>query len=83
MKNRMVKLFRKTAAPVTAIAAIAAAPAASAQTDASTLVGSFTTAISGNDTHMWTIGAAIASFVAVVAVIGLLIRNSRRVASSS
>ena len=52
-------------------------------TNAEILTGTFETAITGHEAAMWALGAIVAGFVAVVVVIGLIIRGAKRVSSSS
>ena len=51
-------------------------------TDAAGLVDVFDAAIANNDTVMWTLGASVASFIAIVLVIGMIIRGGKRVAGA-
>lgn len=64
---------------------LASAGGAMAQGEGSaeTLVTAITSEIGGIDAHMWTIGAAVAAILAVVIVITLLLRNGKKVATSS
>lgn len=63
-------------------ALLATAGAAQAQ-DAAAVVTALTGGIGGLDEHMWTIGGAVAAIVAVVVVVTLLLRNGKKVATSS
>jgi|GEM_PF-3998512 len=76
MKNKMNK-------KVAALAVFAALTASASAQDAAALSAKFTTAITGQEDTMWTLGAVVAGFVAVVVVIGLIIRGAKKVSSSS
>ncbi|QJE98879.1 hypothetical protein [Luteolibacter luteus] len=50
---------------------------------AESLVSAMTSEIGDIDGHMWTIGAAVAAVLGVIVVITLLLRNGKKVATSS
>ena len=66
-----------------ALAVFAALTGSASAQDAAAVSAKFTTAITGQESTMWALGAVVAGFVAVVVVIGLIIRGAKRVSSSS
>lgn len=74
---------RGSRAALAAGALLATAGAANAQGSAETLVTALSGQIGTVDEHMWTIGAAVAAVIGVIVVVTLLLRNGKKVATSS
>ena len=83
-KLKLAKSLRNRALTLGVLALPAIlAPVAMAQATAESLVTAITGEIDTVDGHMWTIGAAVAAVVGVVVVVTLLLRNGKKVATSS